>query len=68
LGGRSVKEGLSVPSSSGVLAREVESVAVPELWVTLIVMTLFGALVLLAPSLSSPRADDINPALTMNFE
>jgi hypothetical protein len=36
--------------------------------VTLIVMTLFEALVLLAPSRSSPRAADINPALTMKFE
>jgi hypothetical protein len=51
-----------------VLAREVESIAVPELWVTLIVMTLFGAVVLLATYLSSPRAADINPALTMKFE
>ena len=35
---------------------------------TLIVMTLFEALVLLATYLSSPRAADINPALTMKFE
>ena len=51
-----------------MLAREVESVAAPEFSVTLIVMILFGRLVLLATYLSSRRAADINPALTMKFE
>ncbi|MGH9346349.1 MAG: ABC transporter permease [Vicinamibacterales bacterium] len=50
------------------LASELEGVASSPLGVTLLVMTVFGALVILATYLASRRAADVNPALTMRVE
>ena len=50
------------------LASEFEGVASSQFWVTLLVMTLFGALVILATYLASRRAAYVNPASAMRVD
>jgi predicted permease len=50
------------------LASELEGVAAPQVWVVLVVLTLFAALVVTATYLGSRRAAETSPAVTMRVE
>ena len=50
------------------LASEIDGVASPQLWMTFLVATLFGTLVIVAAYLASRRAAEADPALTLRVD